>query len=94
MLNNMQYFFNTKSGITLHNQIANMGKFLAVLGGILWINSVEGAVLLVSIGAALVALYYFINMFEKPKEQLDWTLVYPELASVQDDDKKKEEADN
>ena len=61
---------------------SNFGKFIAIIGGVLWINNVNNAEYIVSAGALLVAFYYLLGAFAKPTEQLDYTLVHPELAEL------------
>lgn len=66
--------------------LSNFGKFIAIIGGILWLNGVNGALYVVSAGALLVAFFYLLACFIQPSERLDWTMVHPELGAVDSDE--------
>ena len=57
--------------------------FILIVGAILWLNNIEFAILTLTIGASIMAIYYFIQ-FLNPKldSPYDWSLVYPELNAV------------
>jgi hypothetical protein len=82
-------FISSKKGIKLMTFTSNFGKFIAIIGGVLWINNVSNAEYIVSAGALLVAFYYLLGAFASPTEQLDYTLVHPELAELDPEVKKK-----
>jgi len=79
-------YVSSKRGIKLMSFLSNFGKFTAIIGGILWLNGVNGALYVVSAGALLVACYYLLACFIQPTEKLDWTLVHPELAGADSDE--------
>jgi len=53
----------------------------------------HGAGLMLVIGLSTEAVIFFFSAFEPPHEDVDWSLVYPELAGMHDEDassRKKE----
>ena len=81
-------FISSKKGIKLMTFASNFGKFVAIVGGVLWINNFSGAEYIVSAGALLVAFYYLIGAFASPTEQLDYSILHPELAKLDPEDIK------
>lgn len=75
--------YGSKYVIILCTKFYNWGKMLAILGGllILWHQIVLGAVILTIAGLG-IAIIYFFSAFAPPREEVDWSLVYPELAGI------------
>ncbi len=64
------------------------GASLVILGALFKIQHWTGAGLFLTIGLVTEAVIFFFSAFESPKEEVDWSLVYPELAYMKDPDKK------
>ena len=43
---------------------------------------------MLTVGLSTEAIIFFFSAFEKPHEEPDWSLVYPELAYMKDPDNK------
>lgn len=69
------------------------GASIVIVGALFKIQHWEGAGLMLTIGLLTEAVIFFFSAFEPPHEDVDWSLVYPELAGMhepgQDKHKKK-----
>jgi gliding motility-associated protein GldL len=66
------------------------GASLVIIGALFKIMHWEGAGAMLTVGLLTEAVIFFFSAFEPPHEDVDWSLVYPELAGMHDDtDKKK-----
>ncbi|MDI9309614.1 MAG: gliding motility protein GldL [Limnohabitans sp.] len=72
-----------------------MGAAVVIIGALFKITHFEigplTGTLMLSIGLVTEALIFALSAFEPVEHDLDWTLVYPELAGGQATDKKKKE---
>ena len=59
-----------------------------MIGALFKIEHLPGASIMLGIGLGTEAIIFFFSAFESPKEDPDWSLVYPELAYMKDPDKK------
>lgn len=62
------------------------GASVVILGALFKIQHYKGAGLMLFIGLTTEAVIFFFSAFEPPHEDVDWSLVYPELAGMQDED--------
>jgi gliding motility-associated protein GldL len=62
------------------------GAAVVILGALFKILHLPGADLMLIVGLGTEAVIFFFSAFEKPSEEVDWTLVYPELAGMEDPD--------
>ncbi|MDP4207609.1 MAG: gliding motility protein GldL [Bacteroidota bacterium] len=62
------------------------GASLVILGALFKINHYKGAGTMLLVGMGTEAIIFFFSAFEPLHEELDWTLVYPELAGMADPD--------
>lgn len=62
------------------------GAAVVILGALFKILHLPGADLMLIVGLGTEAVIFFFSAFEKPAEEVDWTLVYPELAGMEDPD--------
>ena len=62
------------------------GAAVVILGALFKILHLPGADLMLIIGLGTEAVIFFFSAFEKPSEEVDWTLVYQELAGMEDPD--------
>lgn len=62
--------------------IYGIGAAIVILGALFKILHLPGANEMLFVGLITEAAIFFISAFEKPHEEPDWTLVYPELAGI------------
>jgi len=68
------------------------GAAVVILGALFKIEHLPGASYMLMAGLGLEAVIFFFSAFEKPPVEVDWSLVYPELAHMQDPDGAKRPA--
>jgi gliding motility-associated protein GldL len=70
-----------------------MGAAVVIVGALFKIQHWTGASELLVVGLLTEAFIFALSAFDKPEEDLDWSLVYPELAGgeAKTKSKKKEE---
>ncbi len=64
------------------------GAAVVILGAMFKILHLPGADVMLVVGLTTEAVIFFFSAFEKPHEEVDWSLVYPELAGMEDPDAK------
>jgi len=62
------------------------GAAVVIVGALFKIQHFPGAGIMLTVGLLIEALIFFFSAFEPLHEELDWTLVYPELAGMTDPD--------
>ena len=62
------------------------GASIVIIGALFKINHWKGATLFLAVGLITEAVIFFFSAFEPLHEELDWTLVYPELAGMSEQD--------
>jgi gliding motility-associated protein GldL len=67
-------------------KLYGMGATVVIIGALFKINHWPGGSLVITLGLLVEALIFFFSSFEPLHEELDWTLVYPELAGMSDPD--------
>jgi hypothetical protein len=70
------------------SRLYGWGASLVILGALFKIEHLPGASIMLILGLGTEAVIFFFSAFESPKEDPDWSLVYPELAYMKDSDKK------
>jgi len=65
------------------------GASIVILGALFKIQHWTGAGVMLTIGLSTEAIIFFFSAFEKPHEDPDWSLVYPELSGMVDEEKPK-----
>ena len=68
------------------SKLYGLGAAVVIIGALFKIQHWPLAGTLLSIGLITEAIIFFFSAFEPLHEEVDWTLVYPELAGMQDDD--------
>ena len=68
-----------------------MGAAVVIIGALFKIQHYPGAGPLLIIGLVTEALIFGLSAFDPVDNELDWSLVYPELAGGEAKDKKKKE---
>ena len=61
------------------------GASVVLIGALFKIQHFPGASVWLTVGLLTEAMIFFFSAFEPLHEELDWTLVYPELAGLTDD---------
>lgn len=77
--------------ITLTNMIYGLGAAIVIVGALFKIQHWPYGSLILTIGMIVEALVFTYSAFEKQAGELDWSLVYPELAGGEKRKSKKEE---
>lgn len=67
-------------------KLYGIGASIVIVGALFKIQHWKGAGLMLSVGLLTEATIFFFSAFEPLHEELDWTLVYPELAGMSDPD--------
>jgi gliding motility-associated protein GldL len=62
------------------------GASVVIVGAMFKINHWAGGSIVITLGLTTEAIIFFFSAFEPLHEELDWTLVYPELAGISDPD--------
>ena len=76
-------------------KLYGIGASVVIVGAMFKIQHWPGGGFMITAGLAVEAVIFFFSAFEPLHEELDWTLVYPELAGMTDPDELddyKEEA--
>ncbi len=68
-----------------------MGAAVVLVGALFKIEHLPGASILLKVGLITEAFIFALSAFEPVDHELDWSLVYPELAGGQAKDKAKKE---
>ena len=71
---------------TIMPKIYGIGAAVVIVGAMFKILHLPGADPMLIIGLTTEAVIFFFSAFEKPHEEYDWSLVYPELAGMDDPD--------
>ncbi len=80
-----------KGKITLTNMIYGLGAAIVIVGALFKIQHWPYGSEILTIGMIVEALVFTYSAFEKQSGDIDWSLVYPELAGGMGGKKKKEE---
>jgi gliding motility-associated protein GldL len=68
------------------SKLYGFGASVVIVGALFKIQHWTGAGVMITIGLSTEAVIFFFSAFEPLHEELDWTLVYPELAGMTDPD--------
>ena len=66
-------------------KLYGFGAAIVILGALFKLQHWTGAGAMLTIGLTTEAIIFFFSAFEKPHEEPDWSLVYPELGYMKDD---------
>jgi gliding motility-associated protein GldL len=67
-------------------KLYGIGASVVIIGALFKLMHWPGASLMITVGLGTEAIIFFFSAFEPLHEELDWTLVYPELAGMSDPD--------
>lgn len=82
----MANFLASKKGKRFMGMVYGLGAAVVIVGALFKILHWPGANEMLTVGLLTEAVIFAISAFEKPHEDPDWSLVYPELAGMHDDD--------
>lgn len=86
----------SRSSKKLFNMAYGLGASIVILGALFkilhWELGPLNGGLLLAVGLITEAIIFAISAFEPVEDDLDWSLVYPELAGGMGKEKKKEDA--
>jgi len=74
----------TSQGKTFMAYLYGWGASVVILGALFKIQHYPGAGAMLIIGLGTEAIIFFFSAFEPPHEDVEWGLVYPELAHMED----------
>lgn len=82
-----------KKKLSTMNMVYGLGAAIVIIGALFKIQHWPHGGLILTIGMVVEAIVFTLSAFEKQGDDLDWSLVYPELAGGQSlgAKKKKEE---
>lgn len=78
-------FLETKKGKNILAKLYGIGAAVVILGALFKIQHWTGADEMLILGLGTEAIIFFVSAFEKPHAEYDWSLVYPELAGMNDE---------
>jgi len=67
-------------------KLYGIGASVVILGAMFKITHWPGGTFMIVAGLSVEAVIFFFSAFEPLHEEIDWTLVYPELAGMSDPD--------
>jgi len=67
-------------------KLYGIGASIVIIGALFKIQHWTGAGFMLAVGLCTEAIIFFFSAFEPLHEEVDWTLVYPELAGIPDED--------
>ncbi len=71
-------------------KLYGIGASVVLIGALFKLQHWAGASTMLIVGLTTEAIIFFFSAFEPLHEELDWTLVYPELAGITDPDELDE----
>ncbi len=71
-------------------KLYGLGASVVIIGAMFKLMHWPGASLMIVVGLSTEAVIFFFSAFEPLHEELDWTLVYPELAGMTDPDEMED----
>ena len=87
-------FLESKRGKNFMAKLYGIGAAVVILGALFKIQHWTSADEMLIVGLGTEAIIFFFSAFEKPHAEHDWSLVYPELAGMNDEQSPVRELDN
>lgn len=81
----VEFLFETKKGKKMMGLLYGMGAAVVIVGALFKIEHWPGASAMLITGLSVEALIFAVSAFEPPHTDIDWTLAYPELAGLEED---------
>lgn len=79
-------FAETKAFKNFMSKLYGIGAAVVIVGAMFKIQHYPGAGFMLVVGLSVEAIIFLFSAFEKPHEEPDWTLVYPELGGIETDE--------
>lgn len=79
-------FLTSKKGKKVMGFVYGWGAAIVIVGAMFKIQHWPGASIMLVAGLSIEAVIFFLSAFEPPHEEIDWSLVYPELGGMHGDD--------
>ena len=70
----------------LIHKVYSWGASVVLVGALFKITHWPGATIMLTVGLLTEAFIFFMSGLEPPHEEYDWTLVFPELAGITDEE--------
>ena len=70
------------------SKLYGWGAAVVIVGALFKINHWPGGELMLIIGMGTEVVIFFMSAFEPPHKEFDWSLVYPEFAFMNEEEKK------
>src|SRR6187399_689265 len=89
----LESFIRSKVYKTFMSRLYGWGASIVIVGALFKIQHWPASGFFLVLGLGTEAIIFFFSAFEPPHEDVDWSLVYPELAGMHDEDansRKKE----
>ncbi|MBI2271712.1 MAG: gliding motility protein GldL [Bacteroidetes bacterium] len=83
----------TKAWKNFMAKLYGIGAAIVIVGALFKIMHWPGAGIMLTIGLSTEAVIFFFSAFEPPHEEVDWSLVYPELSGMHGSHEEETEAD-
>jgi len=82
----VEFLFETKKGKTIMGLIYGWGGAIVIIGALFKIMHWPGSSFFLIAGLGIEAAIFGISAFEPPHMDIDWSLAYPELAGMHDEE--------
>lgn len=79
-------FLESKRGKLILHRTYSLGAAVVIVGALFKIQHYPGANAFLPIGLGTEAVIFIFFAIQKPHEEVDWSLVYPELSGMHDED--------
>ena len=66
------------------SKLYGWGAAVVIIGALFKINHWPGGTIMLIIGMGTETVIFFLSAFEPPHVEFDWTLVYPQLAGMEE----------
>ncbi len=83
---NLSEIVETSGWKSFMAKLYGWGASVVIIGALFKIQHWHGAGTMLTLGLFTEAIIFFFSAFEPLHEEVDWTLVYPELAGVSEDE--------
>ena len=77
-----EFLFETKKGKKFIGMLYGFGASVVLIGALFKIQHWPGAGIMLTVGLCTEAVIFAFSAFEPPHMDVDWSLVYPELAGM------------
>ena len=85
-------YLESKSGKLMLHKTYSFGASIVIIGALFKIQHYPGSNVFLPLGLGTEALIFIFFGIQKPHEEVDWSLVDPELAGMHGDEEIKEDS--